>query len=627
MTNEGRIRQLKEWDVQYHGLDAPAVSDAVYDAFKDETRKLAPNDPYFRTVGAAPVSEWQKTGHDGFPMGSLNKVQTIEELRAWRPATQWTTHVSLKGDGISLRLRYERGEFVQGVTRGDGEVGEDITPNVRKMQGVPLRVPGFTGNVRGEITLKKSVFAKHFKDLGYKNCRNAAGGAAKKYSGEKCGFLNVICYVMRPDSSAYPTKEAEFTALRAAGFDTPGGECLTSPDEIETLRLEYIDGKRDALDYDIDGLVIEINDTEVREAMGEVDGCPAGAVAFKFPHMTAETTLRDVEWQVGASGRITPVAIFDEVVLAGASVTRASLHNVANIYRLHLKGVATGDVVVVSRRNDVIPYVESVVTRGKAFVVIPTICPACRAELKMEGEYLVCPDTLGCPHQTVGRLERWITKVGVKDFGGALIEALWHADMISEPAHLYKLSPERVAEMRLASERRVGLSAATTAIKNLRAKMDLPLHVLVGSLGIPLWSRSMCKVLVSAGYDTLGKMRDAKVADLIRVDGVEETKAKAFVTGFKAVEPQINNLLEAGVTIMTKSTGSMTGKTMCMTGFRDAELSSAFEAAGGTVKSSVVKGLTYLVAKDPNGSSGKLEKARAGGTVVVGIDEMRALLK
>lgn len=622
MNIEDRIAQLRRMDEAYYA-DNQIVSDALYDAFRDETRRMAPDHPYFKEVGAAPRSAWPKR-RLGFPMGSLNKVQTPEEFRAWLPRRE--VFGSLKLDGISVLLRYDNGRLVWAATRGDGEVGEDITANVRKMKGVPAKVASFTGFVRGEIILKKSVFEEHFKAEGYKNCRNAAGGAAKDLVGAKCHLLDVMTYLIRPDAFAYATRAQEFEALRDFGFGVAGsGWCATKESTILEIYQDYIEVARAALDFDIDGLVIEVNDTDAREAMGETDRRPAGAVAFKFPHDKAGTTLRDIVWQVGASGRITPVAVFDPVELAGATVRQASLHNVANIYRLSSVGLHCGDKVVVSRRNDVIPYLEEVVESGAGLFSHPLCCPTCNASTEMDGEYLVCPNKLGCPAQTEGGIKRWIEKIGVKDFGDALVESACQAGLVTEPADLYKLTVEQLAALQL-SGRKVGKSTATTALKNLHAKKSLPLHVLVGSLGIPLWSRSMVKLLVANGCDTLFKMQDMTLSDLVKIPGVETTKAQAFIEGLAVALPKIHALLEAGITIAPEATGALKGQSVCMTGFRDAEMEASIEAAGGTVKSSVGKGLSYLVAKDPKGSSGKLTTARANGTKVVSIEEMWRLL-
>ena len=265
MNIEESIDQLRQWDAAY-ATDNPVVDDATYDAFRDTTRRLAPDHPYFREVGAKPASTWPKAKHHFF-MGSLNKVQTPDELKAWLPKQE--AFVSLKLDGISIRLRYVEGSLVQAVTRGDGEVGEDITPNVKKMQGVVLEAGSFTGDVRGEIVLRKSVFEKSFKSEGYKNCRNAAGGAAKDLKGGKCHLLSIMCYQIRPEGVGVTSKDQEFSALRGHGFETAGhGWRLQNADEVLAFYQTYIAGERESLDFDIDGLVVEVNDTDAREAMG-----------------------------------------------------------------------------------------------------------------------------------------------------------------------------------------------------------------------------------------------------------------------------------------------------------------------------------------------------------------------
>lgn len=624
-----RIAQLRAWDAAYHA-DNAIVTDAAYDAFRDETKRLLPNDPYWSEVGSAPRSAWAKV-RLGYPMGSLNKVQTPDEMQAWLASKNLLNekmHVSLKADGISILLQYESGKLVRAATRGDGAIGEDITVNVRKMRGVTCNGP-FTGRIRGEIVLEKDVFGANFKPLGYKNCRNAAGGAAKDLAGEKCHLLQVLSYAIRPDGDEeLLSRSAEFNRLQLLGFRTAGaGTVCYGESEIGAVYDFFVGGERDRLIYEIDGLVVEVDNTDAREAMGETDQRPHGAVAFKFPHDRAETTLRDIVWQVGASGRITPVAVFDPVELAGATVRQATLHNVAYIYRLSKTGCHIGDTICVSRKNDVIPGVEALnfLAADTAEFSPPLRCPVCDTATVMQGEYLVCPNKSGCDAQTEGSIKRWITKVGIKDFGSALVEAVCQAGLVNEPADLYRLDVEVIAKLQL-SGKKVGKSTATTALKNLHAKTCLPIHVLVGSLGIPMWSRSMVKLLVSAGYDTLGKMGDATESDLVKIARVETTKARAFVEGFDVVLPKITNLLAVGITIAPEATGSMKGSTVCLTGFRDPAMEAAIESRGGTMKSSVSKDLTFLVAKDPTGTSGKLVTARANGTKVVGIQEMWALL-
>ena len=334
-------------------------------------------------------------------------------------------------------------------------------------------------------------------------------------------------------------------------------------------------------------------------------------------------------WQVGNSGRVTPVAEFGSVPLAGANVQRASLHNISNIERIASEageaGLCQGDLITVSRRNDVIPYVEALFlpAYSKAIFTPPTDCPCCGTTLQMDGEYLVCNGSM-CSAQVSGSIKRWVKKVGILDWGSSVIDVLVDAGHVKDPADVYKLDEATLSAVQL-SGRRVG-SGAKTMLSNLHAKTDLPVNVVVGSLGIDLMGRSMVKKLVDAGYDTLDALATATVQELAAVPGMGQTKAEAFHSGFRFRSGLISKLVMNGITIKAPSTGPLKGMTVCMTGFRDAAMHDAIEAAGGTVKSSVVKGLDYLVAKDPSSTSGKANKARSQGTRILGIDGMRSLL-
>jgi len=331
------------------------ISDAEYDALENQLRKLDPDHEALRQVGAPTDSGWPKVPHTR-PMGSLNKAQTVENFYAWArkyPASEYIATEKL--DGISLCLVYENGELVAARTRGDGTIGEDITRNVRIMQGVPpVIAEKRTTNIRAEIICRKSQFALHFQ--GDSNPRNTASGTAKRHTGwQKCRHLDVVAYNLDVEGYRSLSRTEELDLLVAMNFQVPNA-LVRSAGGVVTMYGDYIHGTRAGLDYDIDGLVVEINTTVDREAHGSHDMRPRAAVAFKFPHEQAETIIRNIIWQVGNSGRITPVAVFDPIPLAGAQVKRASLHNVARVQHLQL---APGTRILVSRRNDVIPAVEA----------------------------------------------------------------------------------------------------------------------------------------------------------------------------------------------------------------------------------------------------------------------------
>lgn len=366
MNTDALVKKLEEAREAYYN-GSPIMTDAAYDALEDQLRAADPDNLFFSTIGASPGdSGWNKVSHR-IPMMSLNKAQVFGDMRTWAgnlgtvpcPPLEEPFVLTEKLDGISVSMRYENGHLTQALTRGDGAVGEDITRNVSLMKGALHKLPpgdyeDWTGHFRGEIVCRRSDFKEHFK--GCSNPRNTASGTAKRESDpEPCKHLTVIIYQMVPQGGYMISKLFELETAKKLGFTVPNFIGLGF-DRIEAVYQSYIDDQRELLDYDIDGLVIEVNSQAYAEQLGELNKRPKGAIAFKFPHDSKETTLERVEWQVGNSGRVTPVAIFKEVNLAGAKVTRASLHNVSYVKSLDLH---VGDTILVSRRNDVIPYVES----------------------------------------------------------------------------------------------------------------------------------------------------------------------------------------------------------------------------------------------------------------------------
>jgi DNA ligase (NAD+) len=644
LTEADLFDLLTQWQDAYYNK-TPLVSDAIYDQVEDYARKGFPTNAFFKKVGAAPVGgAWPKVAH-GIPMGSLNKATATKDAQGnLRPSVELTTWhqgcqkpnwfaVMDKLDGGSLGLRYEGHKLVQALTRGDGTVGEDITRNARLVQGVVKQLPfqrpdgSLTPHevfIRGEVVVTHTDFKAHFP--GESNPRNTANGTIRRQSNhEKCQHLTFIAYeiIYGGANPQEKTKNDELKVLKAMGFRLPKYTLAHNLDDVEKVYREYVSTIRASLDYDIDGLVITVDQRDVRESLGDLNGRPKGAIAYKFPHEEAVTVLRNIRWQVGNSGRITPVAEFDAVNLAGANVVQASLHNISNIRDLtndkNTDHFAVGDMIKVSRRNDVIPYVEELVTPHPtgAILTTPTECPSCKATLERDGEYLVCRNE-DCEAQAAGAIKRWVKKIGVLHVGDSLIEAMCESGMVEDPADLYTLDADKVADLDMGG-RRVG-GTADKAVKNLEAKKVLPLHVIVGSLGIPLIGRSMAKMVVDAGFNTLSKMLKAKIPEIAAIPGMGDTKARSFVEGFQAKTWLVAKLLANGIEIQNNS-GVLNGKSFCFTGFRNADLESAIEKQGGTMKSSVSKGLTYLVAADPKSTSGKAQKAAQYGTQVIGQDD------
>ncbi len=361
-----RLRdELKVLREAYYNLE-PQASDAVYDAKLARLRELAPDDFEIKAVGAAApkLSVWEKVQHK-IPMGSLSKVNSESELREWAARIGAKTEVgdlqteflfTYKIDGSSMELVYEGGKLVRCVTRGDGVIGENVTDNVRKIPDVPGTIPiEEEVTVRGEVVMTKEVFERVYA-AEYANPRNTANGKVreKKGGGEDCRNMQFIAYTLMSKSA--PAKEAlRFMALERMKFTVPFWQVVTLA-EAQRAQDRLAAGDRNKVPYEIDGTVVRLNDIRAQEELGDLNMRPRGQVAYKFEAATGVTTVEEIKWQVGNSGRITPVASVAPVNIGGVTITSISLHNMSMFRELAL---FRGCRVLVSRRNDVIPYIES----------------------------------------------------------------------------------------------------------------------------------------------------------------------------------------------------------------------------------------------------------------------------
>ena len=627
-----RVDELVERLTKYRAAydnDQPLVSDAAYDALEDELRELDPANPFLARVGSAVAADaWEKARHE-IPMGSLNKVTTADELRSWLTRCDELLkkegmgsiaddlYMAEKLDGISIELIYRDGKLQDAITRGDGEVGERITSNVVRMRGLPLRID-FTAplSVRGEIILRISDWEKHFRAAGYGSPRNTAAGAARRLDGATAVHLTVVSYDVAEELDL-ETEVEKFELLHKLGFATPNsyrGDLAT----MLTIYDEYEAGKRAALDYEIDGLVIRANQLAAQGALGQLNRRPRGAVAFKFASVGKATTIRAITWETGPSGRVTPLAAFDPVELVGAMVKRASLHNMANVRD---KGIGVGDEVLVKRRNDVIPYVEEVITDGGNTEQPPSVCAVCDKPLKVDGEYLLCTNR-ACDALLQGRIKNWIKAVGALEWGDKLIATLVDKEMVREPLDLYRLTVAHIASLE-----RHGDKSAQNALDQLHSRLPLRLDTFLTALGIPGFAARTATLVVKAGYDELDKLMAASVEELAAIDGLGEIKAKNIVDGLEARADEIARLIEGGIQPVTgEAAGPLADKSFCITGSHSRprkELEVAITDAGGQMLSGVTKELDYLVIADPASTSSKATKARRYGTQL--IDEAQLL--
>ncbi|KKM05424.1 hypothetical protein LCGC14_1754240, partial [marine sediment metagenome] len=396
--------------------EQPAISDAKYDSLEDELRELDPNNPLLFKIGIDSSDIFAKREHI-IPMNSQGKVTKPQEFIKWARKRNYKTFlVQYKLDGISIELQYENGIFQYALTRGDGKIGDDVSANVTRMKGyISKLLSTFTGAVRAEVLLYHTIFEKKYNDK--QNCRNAASGLVRRKDGIGSGDLNLVFYdaISTSGEVTFQNEIQKLKWLKQENFPTIPTKTVKTPQEVINLREDVMSNKRDTLDYDIDGLVIKgkaINLEDMKRAK------PMSQIAFKFHAEIIETKVLDVEWSISGHN-YTPVAIVESVRLMGTTVSRASLANPNLIQDLKLK---IGSEVFISKRGDIIPKIESVIsTPAEAKdIIAPTVCEVCNTNLANEGTRLYCPNEL-CSKRIYHRLRKWIKKLNIKYFSEKLI--------------------------------------------------------------------------------------------------------------------------------------------------------------------------------------------------------------
>jgi DNA ligase (NAD+) len=642
-----RISELSKQINKHRNLyynEEPEIDDADFDLLCDELRELDPENIALTAIGAPVNSEWEKAPHK-IAMGSLDKVNTPEELKSWALKifkSRNSIFLTEKLDGLSVAVEYKDGEFVAAISRGNGRIGEAIGRNVSKMGGVKKYIKGLTANLRGEIILTRTNHKKYFPE--YANPRNAASGITKRLDGEGCEHLNVLFYQIVGDTKKLPCGDfrsefQQFEFIESLGLTTPYYEAFAGGDSkndigelcdrVSQKWEEYQTTIRNKLDYDVDGLVVRMNDIEDQIAVGEHHLRPKGARAFKFRNQFATTTVREIVWDCGGSGRITPVCWFNKTNLQGSNIEKASVYNIAYINEL---GLGVGAEVLVCKAGEIIPRVEKVLKPGKTIATIPTKCPACNGNVEMEGENLVCLSTDTCPAQRLGRLQKWIAKLNILEWGEGILIKLIESGKVNTVPDLYKLSREDLMSME-----RMGARSAEKCFNHLWAASTIPLEVLLGSLSIPLVAVSTIEFVIASGYDTLDAILELNEEQLMGIKGLGPAKAASMYKGLKRNRKLINELLELGIAIKEKEimktsngNGKLAGKSFVFTGEASIgrkELIAMVEANGGTSDSGIKKRTTYLVQADPSKLSSKTKKAQAQGTAIISEEEFFAMCK
>lgn len=650
---EQRIRELvdklNEYSKAYYVLDAPKISDKEYDELYDELLRLEEQSGII-----LPDSPTQRVGGDPLPcfephthihrLWSLDKVRTREDLIDWGRRVEWIAEsqqlpkvkyaLEYKFDGLTINLTYEGGRLITGATRGNGIVGEDITPQIKTIRTVPLTIP-FKGKmeVQGECYMKLSVLDEINKttDEKLKNARNAAAGALRNLDPRITAKRRLDCYCYNVgyiEGKKLETQDEMLGFLRENGFTV--SDYLVFCDDIETVcdEIDKAEESRPHLDFLIDGMVVKVRDFATREALGATEKFPRWAMAFKFAAEETTTTVRDITWEVGRTGKLTPKASFDPVELAGATIRHATLNNFDDIQR---KRVGIGSRVFIRRSNDVIPEILSAVEGDvpERQVEKPTVCPACGAHVEHRGVHLYCTNSLSCAPQIAGRLAHYASRDAMDiDTFSEKTAALFVEELkLKSIPDLYDLGPQDYMGLQGFGERRINnLMAAIERSK------DCTLGAFIFAIGIPNVGAKTAKDLARR-FGTIEALRSATVEQLTEVPDVGEIVARSIVEFFAdpSIATQVDRLLAHGVKPRPEEVqqdSPISGKTIVVTGTlekldrRQAE--ALIESLGGKAAGSVSKKTDYVLAGESAGS--KLTKARELGVRVLNEQEFFELI-
>lgn len=639
------IEEIAVHNHNYYDLDKPTISDAEYDKLyyslvdlEKETGVVLPNSPTLR-VGGEILPGFQKRRHPK-KLYSLNKIRSQAELEEWiddmekvHAGAQFT--VEYKFDGLHLVIEYDGGKYLSATTRGNGTVGEDVTAQVQTIRSVPLEIP-FKGHlfVEGEGMMTNSAlkaFNRH-SDEPLKNARNAAAGAIRNLDPRETAKrrLDFFCYgILQADGENFENQVQIHEFLQKNGFLTGNYFKLTSNVDEILNEIKYVDKIKDKIDILIDGLVISLNSTANRDDVGWTAKFPKWAVAYKFEAQEATTTLEDVVWQVGRTGKVTPIAILQPVELAGATVSRATLNNMDDIKR---KQVSIGSRIFVRRSNEVIPEVLGLAEEADCAKAIegPKVCPCCGEELTKKGPLLFCTNREGCFDQIEGRITHFASRdaFDIEGLNDKTVKVLISILGVKKPSDLFSLETEDFLKLSKFKQKK-----AENLKNSIEKSKIIPLQNFLYALGIgEVGSKTAADI--ARRFGSLENLKSAKYNDIKAVKDIGPVIAENVFEFFKDQEnlEEIGRLQKSGVIIENPKqrnfSSPIAGKTFVLTGTLEgmsrAEASELIVQNGAEVSGSVSKNTDFVLAGEKPGS--KFDKAKALGVKIISKDEFLAML-
>jgi DNA ligase (NAD+) len=656
-------RTLDHHNHRYYVLDDPEISDSDYDALLNELRDIEAEHPELRTpdsptqrTGADPLDKFEQVRHLQ-PMLSLANARNEDEMAAWVLRSE--RYLARQGvemgdvrfvtepkvDGLAISLVYENGVLVRGATRGNGEIGEEVTQNLRTIGAIPLRIDDAPPllEVRGEIYLPLAAFARLNEQRAeageptYANPRNTAAGSIRQLDPQLAASrpLSIWCYsVGALEGISFETHWESLEWMRDHGFKVNRDVEIHDTVEQVVAACRAWQDRRDRLDFEIDGVVVKVDDLELQRQLGVVGREPRGAIAWKFPPTTATTMLKGVAWNVGRTGHMVPFAMLEPVQVSGVTVKLATLHNEEDLRR---KDVREGDEVIVMRAGDVIPQVVSPTAKAQkrkgrsAPMEPPSECPACGTPtVKPDGGvWTICPNRTGCPGQVFQAVKHFVGAMDIDGLGEENVRRFLSEGVIADMADLYELTVERLAGLEGFAE-----ISARNLVDAIQQSKQQPFHLVLYALGIPgvgyVNARNLARHLRS-----IDALMAASQEELTEVEGVgpimaatvhEELAQERTRELIERLRGYGLNMEEEGAA--PPAEGPLVGRTLVLTGtlpnLTRPDATARIEAAGGKVTGSVSKKTDYLVAGDDPGS--KLTKAQELGTEVLDEEGLLALL-
>ena len=629
---------LNDYAFHYYVLDDPIVSDSEYDVLYDELTALErsegrvlPDSPT-RKIGGEPVKAFRQHEHIR-KLYSLDKCNDFDELRAFDEKIQKANGrkavytLEYKLDGLTLCLTYENGIFKCASTRGNGSVGEDVTAQVNTIKSIPASIP-YKGTVeaQGEGIMRWSVFNKYNRtaDEPLKNPRNGVAGAIRNLDPKVTAKrnLDILFYNVNYMSDGnLPTQAASIDFLREQRFKT--GE-LWKTDSMEEIIDIIRNVDRSTLDFLIDGMVVKVDDFALREKLGYTDKFPRWAIAYKFEAEETSTVLKDIVWQVGRTGKLTPLGILEPVELCGATISKATLNNYGDIQR---KKVKIGSTVFIRRSNDVIPEILGIAEdRGGDDVSPPKTCPACGAELYESGAHIFCPNDEGCPPQICGRIEHFASKdcMDIDGVSDKTVFQLYEKLGVRSVADIYELREEQLVSLDGFKQKKI-----TNFLNSVEASKNADLPHFINALGIPNVGKVAARDLAEK-FGSIDAIMSAEFDELVAIPEIGDIVAQSITGYFKRHSELIERFKRLGISPVYKADageGFFAGKKVVLTGKISMPRSAAAELLrkkGATVSDTVSKDVDIVIAGEDAGS--KLEKALKLGKKIIDDKEFTELI-